>query len=417
MTCDACDRTVTIALAGIGGYGAFYAQELLDQAARKHVRFTAAVDPFPERAPLRSAIEAAGIPLYRNLDELYAHQVPDLLVLSTPIPLHAPQACLALAKGSNVLCEKPIAATVQEALAMREAEQKSGGRFLAIGFQWSFTEAVQALKADIRSGALGTPLRMKTRVQWPRNSAYYARNRWAGRIQDDSGAWVYDSPVSNATAHYLHNMLYLLGSESHLSARPQTIEAELYRANPIENFDTAALRIVTDSGVELLFLTTHASPISVGPVSVFEFSNAVVTYARGADGTFQAQFADGRIQNYGNPDVQQLRKLWCCVDAIREGVAIPCGVTAALPHLICVNAMQAAPNAIVDVPASLIRQRADGDTETLRWIDGIDDIYARCFERHALPSELGDVPWTRKMHCNPDTTRAGHALVVGHQVA
>ncbi len=404
MASDARVRTVTVALAGIGGYGAFYAQELLDHAARHHVRFSAAVDPVLERAPLRSAIEAAGVPLYRSLDELYARQVPDLLVLASPIPVHAPQACLALAKGSHVLCEKPIAATVRDALAMREAEQRSGGRFLAIGFQWSFAEAVQALKADIRSGALGTPLRLKTRVQWPRNSAYYARNRWAGRIQDDTGAWVYDSPVSNATSHYLHNMLYLLGRESHLSAKPRTVEAELYRANPIENFDTAALRIVTDSGVEILFLTTHACPSGVGPVSEFEFSNAVVTRTHGADGTFMARFADGRIQNYGNPDAQPHRKLWHCVDAIREGVAIPCGVAAALPHLICVNAMQAAPNAIVDVPASLIRQRADGDADTLRWIDGIDDIFTRCFARHALPSELGDVPWARKTHCKPDTT-------------
>jgi predicted dehydrogenase len=394
-TLDNSERAVMIGLAGIGGYGEFYARALLEGATRHRACFAAAVDPAPERSSLRSAIEAAGVPIYRSLDELYARQTPDLLVLATPIPLHAPQACLALAKGSNVLCEKPVAATVQEALAMREAEQRSGGRFLAVGFQWSFSEAVQALKADIRAGALGRPLRLKTMVQWPRASAYYARNRWAGRIRDDSGAWVWDSPVSNATAHYLHNMLYLLGSETPLSAALQSVASECYRANPIENFDTAAVRMVTATGVEILFLTTHACPDGLGPVSIFEFENAVVTYSHNLDETFEARFADGRIRNYGNPNAQPDRKLWLCADAARDGKPIPCGVDAALPHLRCVQAVQEAADGIIDVPASAIRLRDDGAAGTLRWIDGIGAVFSQCYERHALPGELGDVPWGR----------------------
>ncbi|MBM4164493.1 MAG: Gfo/Idh/MocA family oxidoreductase [Lentisphaerae bacterium] len=392
-THDACERCVTIGLAGIGGYGEFYARELLEGASRHRARLAAAVDPAPERSSLYGALVAAGIPIYSSLDELYARQTPDLLVLATPIPLHAPQACLALARGSNVLCEKPAAATVQEALAMREAEQRSGGRFLAVGFQWSFSEAVQALKADILTGALGRPLRLKTMVQWPRTSAYYARNRWAGRIRDDSGAWVYDSPVSNATAHYLHNMLYLLGGDTHQSATIRSVESECYRANPIENFDTAGVRIITATGVEILFLTTHACPDGIGPVSVFEFENAEVTYSQNGGETFEARFGDGRIRNYGNPNAQPDRKLWRCVDAARDGTPIPCGIDAALPHLLCVQAVQEAADGIRDVPASAIRQRDEGDAGTLRWIDGIGEVFARCYECHALPGELGDVLW------------------------
>jgi predicted dehydrogenase len=386
---------VTIALAGIGGYGEFYARALLEGAAGHRARFAAAVDPAPERSSLRAAIAAAGVPLYRSIEELFAGPAPDLLVLATPIPLHAPQACLALARGSNVLCEKPVAATVQEALAMREAEARSGGRFLAVGFQWSFSEAVQALKADIRAGVLGRPLRLKTMALWPRASAYYARNRWAGRIRDDTGAWVYDSPVSNATAHYLHNMLYLLGRDTHQSAAIRSVASECYRANPIANFDTAAVRVVTADGVPILFLTTHACPDGIGPVSVFEFENAVVTYSHNRDETFEARFADGRIRNYGNPNTQPDRKLWLCADAARDGKPIPCGVEAALPHLRCVQAVQEAPGGIIDVPASAIRQRDDGAAGTLRWIAGIDEVFTRCYERHALPGELGDVSWAR----------------------
>ena len=384
---------VGIGLVGIGGYGECYARELLKNAARHGVRFAAAVDPAPERSALKSAIEAAGVPLFRGLAEMYARLTPDLLVLASPIPRHAPQALAALAKGSNVLCEKPVAATVQDALAMRDAERRAGGPFLAVGFQWSAAEAVHALKSDIRRGLLGRPLRLKTMVQWPRDSAYYGRNGWAGRIRDDQGAWVLDSPLSNATGHYLHNMLYVLGREEHLSATLRSVESELYRANPIENFDTAALRMITDADVEILFLTTHACRNTLGPVSVFEFESAVVTYSEWPDGAFEARFTDGRVKNYGNPDAQPHRKLWLCVDAVREGKPVPCGVQAVLPHLICFNAVQEAPGAIVGLPASAIGQRVAGDGVTLRWIDGVEDLFAACFERGLLTHELGQAPW------------------------
>ncbi len=100
-------------------------------------------------------------------------------------------------------------------------------------------------------GVFGRAVRLKTITLWPRTHSHYARSRWAGRIKDDHGSWVLDSPVNNATAHYLHNMLYLLGKTTNSSARPASVEAELYRANNIENYDTGALRIKTEEGAEI----------------------------------------------------------------------------------------------------------------------------------------------------------------------
>jgi len=384
---------VTVALVGIGGYGEAYVRALLGGAARHGAVFAAAVDPTPERCSLRGEIAAAGVPFFRELDQMYARLTPDLVVLCTPIPLHAPQATRCLAAGSNVLCEKPAAATVRDAMAMRAAERRAGGRFLAIGFQWSFSAAVRTLKSDIRSGALGRPLRMKTMALWPRDSAYYQRNGWAGRIRDDSGAWVFDSPLSNATSHYLHNMFYLLGRDESSAAAPVSVASELYRANPIENFDTAALRIATDVGAELLFLTTHACRIRMGPVSVFEFEEGVVTYAWSLGNALRARLRDGSTRDYGQPDEKPDRKLWTCVDAARTGGAVPCGVEASLPHLLCVHAAQEAADTIGQVSAPDAGEQSTGSGATLRWINGIDDLFVTCFGSWLLPSELGHVPW------------------------
>jgi predicted dehydrogenase len=122
------------------------------------------------------------------------------------------QTLTALRGGSHVLCEKPAAATPKEAVRMQEAAQ-AAGRHLAIGYQWSYSRAVQDLKRDILQGRFGRPVGLKSIVLWPRDAAYYHRAPWAGRMQDGEGRPIRDSVANNATAHYLHTMFFLLGAE------------------------------------------------------------------------------------------------------------------------------------------------------------------------------------------------------------
>src|SRR5438552_251290 len=78
--------------------------------------------------------------------------------------------------------------------------------------------------------------RMRCMVLGPRDEAYYNRNRWAGALRDAHGNLVLDSPANNACAHYLHNMLYVLGDVIDRSDPPATVTAELYRAHAITNY-------------------------------------------------------------------------------------------------------------------------------------------------------------------------------------
>lgn len=379
---------VRIALVGIGGYGGIYVNELLPVGRDARVRLAAAIDPQPERCSRLEELRESNVPVYPSLEEFYRHDQADLVVISAPIHLHAPLTCLALENGSNVLCEKPLAGSLDDAQRMVDAERRAG-KFVAIGYQWSFSDPVLALKRDILAGRLGQPRRLKTVVLWPRGRSYYQRSPWAGRIRMDTGAAVLDSPLHNATAHYLHNMLYLLGDSISTSASLAQMQVELYRANPIENFDTAALRIFTDQNVELLFLTAHPVNLLRGPLIHYEFEDGVVEYPNETGG-FEARFNNGQVIDYGSPDGSHGGKLWKVVGALRSGALPACGLQAALPELICAVETQKAP--ITPYPPEVIRQEEMG-ADQLTYVDGLAEILLEGYETNRLPHEIPQAAW------------------------
>ncbi|MGE9291956.1 MAG: Gfo/Idh/MocA family protein, partial [Puniceicoccales bacterium] len=265
---------VRLLLVGIGGYGAIHLRHIQSLQKEEKVILDAVVDPFPDRAADWPKLQKEGIPAFPTLEDYLSQRSPaELAIICSPIPYHADQTDAALKAGMNVLCEKPIAATLSDARRMEASARSHPDQFLEIGYQWSFSHSIQALKQDILNGDLGAPLRLRTRVAWPRTDAYYNRNNWAGRNYTPQGQPVFDNPVSNATAHYLHNMLYLCGPAMDQSALPIRMEAECYRANPIETFDAACCRINTREGAEILFYTAHCASETDGPAFFFEFEN------------------------------------------------------------------------------------------------------------------------------------------------
>ena len=157
---------IDIAVAGIGGFGVHNLKPLLGAPETADFRLVGAVDPHASHSPLLDELKRREIPLFDSLEDFYANGRADLVILSTPIHLHASQTMTALRHGSNVLCEKPLCATITEANQMAEAQQKAG-KHVAIGYQASFSVAVQRVKADILAGRFGRPIRLKTIVHHP----------------------------------------------------------------------------------------------------------------------------------------------------------------------------------------------------------------------------------------------------------
>lgn len=251
-------RTV---LVGIGGYGRVHLRHLLDFHRHGELVLAAAVvfPPEPDMAVL-AQLRAMGCEILDSFEALLAAQPRlrlEFAVVPTPIHLHARMAVALLHAGLDVLVEKPLAAAPGEAADIATAARATG-RKVAVGFQYLHAPEVRALKQRLLAGDLGPLRRLVVHAAWPRSHAYYTRNAWAGRLRlgDD---WVLDSPVSNAMSHFFMVMLFLAGSEGAALADPVRLQAELYRAQAIESFDTAVLRLTTAAGVRLDFYGTHSS--------------------------------------------------------------------------------------------------------------------------------------------------------------
>ena len=379
------EEKTSILLVGIGGYGNTYVNALLDHGREHHAEIAGVVDPFPKGCRRYDEIKRAGIPRYDTMEDFYRSGKADLAVISSPIHFHCAQVCMALEKGSHVLCEKPISAMPEEARKMMEV-QKSTGLLVGIGFQWSFSRAVRELKEDIRQGDLGKPVLLKTMILWPRDKNYFARS-WAGKMSDGQGHMIRDSVANNATAHYLHNMFYVLGDRENTAAVPAKVEAELYRANKIENFDTAAVRVTTTSGAELRYYATHAVHRSLGPVFQYEFENGTAYFDGPESGKgITVRFRDGREKSYGDPNRNVANKLWIMMDAVHGKGGVPCDLHTAYSHVLCIDAMQRSVPNIPDFPDAV--RRYDKEKKIV-WIDGLYERMKDCCAKGILPSEAG----------------------------
>lgn len=257
---------IRTAIVGVSGYGRWHLMMAIDQTLLGRLKLVGATIINPESEVfVCQRLRQLGVPIFASFEQMIqqlAGQV-DLCLLPTGIQYHAPMTIAALRAGANVVVEKPLAATLQDIDAIR-AEEKRTGRWVAVGFQDLYVPETHAIKRDLLAGRIGELRRITAVGQWPRSHGYYQRNNWAGRVRVD-GAWVFDSPVNNALAHYLNLCLFWAGTTAEGSAQLVTVQAGLYRAQQIESFDTISLRLGTANGVIIDFHGTHSGTKNAPP--------------------------------------------------------------------------------------------------------------------------------------------------------
>jgi len=91
---------------------------------------------------------------YTSHEEMINNEQLDGVSVCTYNTQHAGPTIYALEHGINVLCEKPMSVTLEEAEAMCRAE-KASGKFISVGFQPRFDENMKMIKKIVESGALG----------------------------------------------------------------------------------------------------------------------------------------------------------------------------------------------------------------------------------------------------------------------
>ncbi|MCF3651645.1 Gfo/Idh/MocA family protein [Synoicihabitans lomoniglobus] len=256
-----------VALIGVSGYGRIHLQLAQECQAQGQLRLVAAVviNPDEERV-LVAELQEQGCAIYADYDAMFAAEdgALDLCMVPTGIHWHARMTIAALRHGANVLVEKPLCATRREADAIATAERETG-RFVAVGFQDYYEPGTQWLKKELVRGAIGRVESVRFLGLWPRARRYFERNDWAGCLSL-RGQPVYDSPLSNAFAHFVMLSLFFADPREEEVAAAEIADAELYRAHAIESFDTGVVRSRTAAGVELWFGASHASRATVEPL-------------------------------------------------------------------------------------------------------------------------------------------------------
>ena len=379
-------RNVKVFFVGIGGYGATNLDTVMS-GYEKNCDIVGVCDICPEKSQFYQQLLDMGVPIYKTMEEFFAEHTAELTVISTPIHMHAAQSCYAMEHGSNVLCEKPVASTVAEALEMKRVSEKTG-KFVNIGYQASFHPGNLKFKEMVSSGRLGKLISASTVVLWPRTEAYYGRSPWAGKLTDGSGKLVLDSVTNNATAHYLHNMFYVLGGGANRSLVPENIEFELYRGNAIESFDTCALRVHCTTGETLHYFASHTVDKNIGPLTRFEFENGVAEIDPETK-TLVLTEKDGTVTDFGDIFSDARTKLIHSAAMVRGDAEAVCCVEAALSHTKVVEAFHRDPAYIKDVACAV----KEYDNSILHYVEGMDEVLLRCSRQLALPGELG-CPWS-----------------------
>lgn len=99
---------------------------------------------------------------YDNYDQALEEVDCDLVDICLPNFLHKDVAVKAFAKGKHVICEKPLATTVEDAEAMVRAAEQAGKK-LYYAEDWLFAPALNRTLEIIEEGAIGKPLYIRAR--------------------------------------------------------------------------------------------------------------------------------------------------------------------------------------------------------------------------------------------------------------
>ena len=140
---------------GIIGTGWIAESHIESYKRMKDVKVVAMADLIPgkaEKFAARYGIE--NCKFYPDHKSMLDSEKLDAVSVCTYNTQHAPCAIYALEKGVNVLLEKPMCVTTEEAVEIMRAEKKSG-KVLSIGFQPRLDENMQMIKKIVESGVLG----------------------------------------------------------------------------------------------------------------------------------------------------------------------------------------------------------------------------------------------------------------------
>ncbi len=151
-------------------------------------------------------------PYFTSIDEMLADCADeiDVVAVCTPNGLHGEHTIKSFKEGCHVLCEKPMAISVQDCGRMIQAGEHASRRLFVVK-QNRYNPPVVAVKELLDSGLLGNVYSAHLNCFWNRNAAYY-QDTWKGSKNLDGGC------LYTQFSHFIDLLYWMVGDVQDVSA-------------------------------------------------------------------------------------------------------------------------------------------------------------------------------------------------------
>ena len=205
---------------------------------------------------------------YTDYREMLACEHPDIATIATPSGSHASIAMDCIAAGCNVIIEKPIALSIQDAEAVIKAGKEAGVQ-VCVCHQNRFNKSIQYIRRALDAGRFGRLMHGTATVRWNRGQDYYAKATWRGTWEEDGGC------LMNQCIHSIDLLRWMMGDEVE--------EVIAYTDRLIHPYMEAE-----DFGMAMMKFRNGAYGMIEGSVNVYPANLEETLYIFGENGTAKA---------------------------------------------------------------------------------------------------------------------------------
>ena len=143
---------------------------------------------------------------YTNYIEMLEKEKPELVAIATESGKHAEIALKCLDYNTNLIIEKPIALSLEDADKIIE-KSKEKGLVVCANHQNRFNKSIHKIRQAVEDGQFGKMLYGTAHIRWNRGQDYYTQAPWRGTWAQDGGA------LMNQCIHNIDLLRWMMGDE------------------------------------------------------------------------------------------------------------------------------------------------------------------------------------------------------------
>lgn len=202
----------------------------------------------PRRERAEAIAEKFNCGIYDSIESILSDETIDAIYVCTANKDHAKISIAALNAGKHVMCEKPLAVSVEECKAMLEASKRAG-KVLMVGHDMRFDSANMMAHDILASGRLGKVITIRSSV------THAGPDNWS--LDNGRHTWFFKKEAAvfgamgDVGVHKMDLIRYLLDDDfDRLCAMTGTLAKTDENDRPISVEDNAACLFVTKKGVQ-----------------------------------------------------------------------------------------------------------------------------------------------------------------------